>query len=168
MLPSIKKILYATDLSESSRHVIRYAVSLGRTHQAEVSVLTVLPDVMEDMSEAAGLDLEAHFGVQAVASFRDTALARTRQELQRRIEETAQAVAVETPGEPLFAPTLLVEQGDPATRILELSEGYDVVVMGTHGKGGLLGRLLGSVAERVIRHSRVPVLVVRLPEPAGE
>ena len=53
--------------------------------------------------------------------------------------------------------------GDPAKRIAqEAKKGrYDLVVMGSHGRGGLKGVLLGSVAQKVIHLSEVPVLVVR-------
>jgi nucleotide-binding universal stress UspA family protein len=52
--------------------------------------------------------------------------------------------------------------GDPASAILkELeAEKYDLVVIGTHGRGGLAHLLLGSVAEKLVRHSKVPVLTV--------
>ncbi|MFZ5894553.1 MAG: universal stress protein [Myxococcota bacterium] len=52
--------------------------------------------------------------------------------------------------------------GDPATVILKELEQqkYDLVVIGTHGRGGLAHLLLGSVAEKLVRHSKVPVLTV--------
>ena len=40
----------------------------------------------------------------------------------------------------------------------------DIILMGTHGKGVLIHALLGSVAEKVLRHSRRPVFVIPLPE----
>lgn len=56
-----------------------------------------------------------------------------------------------------------LRQGDPATEILAEIEHVRpvLVVMGTHGRKGLSHLLLGSVAERVIRHSSVPVMTVR-------
>lgn len=56
-----------------------------------------------------------------------------------------------------------VVEGDVAKKICERAEtgGYDLVVMGTAGRTGLAHVLLGSVAERVVRHSNVPVLTVR-------
>jgi nucleotide-binding universal stress UspA family protein len=50
--------------------------------------------------------------------------------------------------------------------ILEEAEnkGYDMVVMGAHGQGVLANALIGSTSRRVIRRSKTPVLVVRLPE----
>ena len=54
-----------------------------------------------------------------------------------------------------------VEQGHPVERIIEAARGADLVVMSTHGRAGLAHLFMGSVAERVVRHAPVPVLVVR-------
>lgn len=60
-------------------------------------------------------------------------------------------------------------QGDAAARIMEeLGEGsYDLVVMGAHGQGPFMDMLLGSVANKIVRLSPVPVLTVRLPMEAS-
>jgi len=57
--------------------------------------------------------------------------------------------------------TTIIEEGDPAEQIVETAElrGMDRIVIGTHGKTGLK-KLTGSVTEKVLRHSRVLVLVV--------
>jgi nucleotide-binding universal stress UspA family protein len=57
-------------------------------------------------------------------------------------------------------------EGNPAREIVEHAKrcGADLVCMGTHGRGGLNRLLLGSVAERVVRASEVPVLTVRVGE----
>ena len=57
--------------------------------------------------------------------------------------------------------TTFIEEGDPAVQIVETAElrGMDRIVIGTHGKTGLK-KLTGSVTEKVLRHSRVLVLVV--------
>lgn len=54
-------------------------------------------------------------------------------------------------------------QGAAAERICRFAkdEGYDLIAMGTHGRSGFTHLLMGSVAERVLRHSPVPVLTVR-------
>ena len=59
-----------------------------------------------------------------------------------------------------------VESGDPAKTILAYAEEIDadVVVVGTHGRSGVKRYVLGSVAERLVRHATCPVLTVRLPE----
>ena len=53
--------------------------------------------------------------------------------------------------------------GTPAMSIVEYAEGHDIdlIVMGTHGRGGMAHLLMGSVAERVVRTARCPVLTVR-------
>ena len=57
-----------------------------------------------------------------------------------------------------------VREGDPADEILEAAAaiGARMIAMGTHGRRGLSHVLLGSVAEQVVRRSRVPVLTVRV------
>lgn len=56
---------------------------------------------------------------------------------------------------------LEVEEGSPHEVIEEASRDFDLVVMGTHGRGVLAHAILGSVAERVVRASKCPVLTVR-------
>jgi nucleotide-binding universal stress UspA family protein len=59
--------------------------------------------------------------------------------------------------------------GTPAMSIVEYAEGHDIdlIVMGTHGRGGMSHLLMGSVAERVVRTARCPVLTVREPKKAA-
>ena len=60
---------------------------------------------------------------------------------------------------------VIVERGNPVEEILKHSKdrNCDLIVMGTHGQGTLEDVMLGSTARRVIRRSKIPVLVVRLP-----
>ena len=68
------------------------------------------------------------------------------------------------------APPPLVREGDPAPEILRAAEELRpaMIVMGTHGRRGLSHLFLGSVAERVIRESRVPVTTLRFPDEAAK
>lgn len=61
MLPEYTKILYATDLSESARLALRHAESLAVNYGASMTILHVVPDLMDLMSEDAGFDIGTHF-----------------------------------------------------------------------------------------------------------
>jgi nucleotide-binding universal stress UspA family protein len=58
-----------------------------------------------------------------------------------------------------------MEEGDPPTEILRIATQIpaDLIVMGTHGRRGLLERLMGSVAEKVVRLAPCPVVTVKAP-----
>ena len=60
--------------------------------------------------------------------------------------------------------TVSIKEGTPVKVILEESSKYDIIVMGTLGRTGMSKLLMGSVAERVVRASQCPVLVVRASE----
>jgi nucleotide-binding universal stress UspA family protein len=62
---------------------------------------------------------------------------------------------------------VVVVQGSPAREIIAFSRngGFDMIVMGTHGRTGLQRVVMGSVAEAVVRGARCPVLTIHLPLP---
>jgi len=169
MLPNIRKILYATDLSESARHAMWYAASLGRAHNADVTVLHVVPDVVDYMSEEAGLDIEEHFSKDQWEHFNTTVRDKAAMAAHQRVRETIRNCMDGTPDCPLHDQDVIVRTGRPADEILkESKKGYDLLVMGTHGRRSLMDNILGevmlgSVAGRVVRRSEIPVLTVRLP-----
>ncbi|MHC5209996.1 MAG: universal stress protein [Planctomycetota bacterium] len=57
----------------------------------------------------------------------------------------------------------IFHEADPATQVLEMQEDVDLVMMGTHGRTGLAGVILGNVAQRVLREAHVPVVTMRSP-----
>lgn len=86
-------------------------------------------------------------------------------ELRRKLERLAQSMKEAHPG---VTVELDVASGEPVSGILEEAAriGAGHIVVGTHGRSGLAHLLLGSVAERVVKEAKVPVLVVRTPEHA--
>jgi len=142
------RILLPTDGSAGSESVIDHAASLARTHDATVHAVYVM-----DTASLADLPMESSWeGVtHSLREEGDLAL----EAAKRRVPEE---IPVET----------AVLEGSPARDIVDYATTNDVdlIVMGTHGRAGLDRWLLGSVAERVVRTSPVPVLTVRVT--AGE
>jgi nucleotide-binding universal stress UspA family protein len=138
-------ILVPTDGSAGMTGVIDHAVSLAREHDATLHGLYVV-----DTASLTDMPLEATMdGVtQSLHQEGEMAL----EEFERRSGD----VPVDTG----------VVEGSPARDIVQAAtdRGCDLVVMGTHGRSGVDRLLLGSVAERVVRSSPVPVLTVRVSE----
>lgn len=145
-MSEIKTILYATDFSESSGPASCYAFYLARLTGARLHVLHVIGELADQRKnwvqpEAFAL-LEREVEVQAVKEMEQFC----RDNFDDAIPYTTEVVL----GTP-FRQILATVQSLPA----------DLVVMGTHGRTGIEHVLLGSTAERVVRHSPVPVLTVR-------
>lgn len=138
-----QRILVPTDGSEVSAAVVDEAVELAGTHDADVHALYVV-----NTGAIPTTDVET----------RESLL----ENIQNRGEEAVAAVA-EAGEEAGVDVTTTVASGVPYERILSYAEeaDADLIVMGTHGRTGLRHTLLGSVAERVIQNTTVPVLVVR-------
>ncbi|WP_101297874.1 universal stress protein [Halegenticoccus soli] len=138
-------ILLPTDGSDGSRAAADHAFDLARRYDASVHVLYVA-DTTRDSVTTIGVD---------------DVIDALEEEGERAVKDLARdsaPIGVET--------ETAVVQGRPHAAILDYAEDVeaDLVVMGTHGRQGLDRLLLGSVTERVVRTSPVPVLAVRLPE----
>ena len=140
----IKKILAPTDFSESAREAVSYAVELASTFGAQLTLFHAYQTpayLLPEGSILAGSDLIV--------------------DIMNRASEALEAAKKELEGK-VPVDTLLVE-GLPFVQIVTAAQegGYDLIVMGTHGRTGLRHVLLGSVAERVVRRAECPVLTVR-------
>lgn len=157
------KILYATDLSETAKKAARYALSLAHEYGAELTVVNVVPDLVEEMSAGMGYDLAGHFGHDKLDSFYAEGLSESKKAMIERIHTVLQEAGDELE-ECSVEPKVEVKVGHPVKRIVEMAvEGsYDLVVLGTHGHTMLDDLLLGSVARGVVKKCPMPVLTVRL------
>ncbi|WP_375137158.1 universal stress protein [Halostella litorea] len=139
------RILVPTDGSEGVERAIEHAVDLAAAHGASVHAVYVV-----NSASYGTIPMETSWeGIADVLRDEgESALERVRTLAENR------GVAVET--------ALL--DGSPSKEIVRYAEaeGCDLVVMGTHGRGGIDRLLLGSVAERVVRSADVPVLTVRV------
>jgi universal stress protein A len=144
-----KNILAATDFSPVSDTALQYARELARAFGATLHVVHVINDFV-----AEGLPpmYDPAFG-NAQRAVREAA----REQLH-----TAATTGDLTQGR--LAEHLMTSTS-PAAAILECAKdnSIDLIVVGTHGRGGVAHLLLGSVAERVVRTAPCPVLTVRQP-----
>lgn len=165
----VKKILYATDLSENARYAFAYAVSLADLYGAKITLLHVLPEVPDllDKQVIGYIDADRWEEIKAqhFQEAKDALIGKRRDHLA--IKDVLQQFSENaTQGEGAGTDDIIVERGNPVEKIIDHSqkEKFDLIVMGTHGHGTLEDAMIGSTARRVVRRSKIPVLVVRLPE----
>lgn len=162
MIPEIKKILYPTDLSETSYYAFSYAASVANRYDAMISILHVIKDVTSSSEDLIS-------NVIGKEKWRDI-LSRNKMEvidrIRHRLEEFCEQTRSEMSGCPFLVEKILVELGNPVDEIVQeaAKAEYDMVIMGAHGHGAIADKVMGSVSRRVLRRTRKPVLVVRLPE----
>ena len=162
MLPQIKKILYATDLKEhGSKEAFRMAVSMAMTHNAQLVVI----HVMESLSSAMVGILSNSMSDEDLEEFKTKGYDHLKNELQKRLDEFCEE---ECPNDdhsfPGGEPETVIVEGDPSVVILKEAEKYevDLIIMGTRTHSEIGQFFLGSVANKIIHHSKVPVMVYPL------
>ncbi len=143
-MDEIKKILIATDGSDYTKEAVKKGLSLAKMLNAEVIGLYVV-----DISSIVPMPLdEASFPmIEFLRNEGDDVL----EKLRKQAEDMG--VRIRT----------MKKEGIPADEIVETAkkEDVDLIVIGTLGRSALEKLLLGSVAEKVIRHAPCPVLVIR-------
>ena len=168
----VKKILYATDLSENARYAFAYAVSLADLYNASITFIHVLPEVPDllDKSVIGYISEERWKEIksQNVKEAKDAIIGKRRDHLAIKdaLHEFSENVKESHEDEDFITDDIIVVRGNPVEEILRYSaeSNCDLIVMGTHGQGTLADAMMGSTARRVLRRSSKPVLVVRLPE----
>lgn len=146
---SIKNILLTTDFSKLSLTAAKYAVDLSIQYGAKLHVLNVLektPPILAIHS----LDLSEE---KIIKTIEDDA--------EKLMKETVEKVKKEAEGKKVEIKSV-IKKGIDYQEITKYAEDnkIDVIVLATHGTTGILHTLLGSVAEKVIRYSKSPVLVI--------
>jgi nucleotide-binding universal stress UspA family protein len=142
-----ERILVPTDGSEATREAVQQAVDLAAEHGATIHALYVV-----NSASFAGLPMDSSWeNVSAMLSEEGTTALDD-------VAAIADDHGVDIERE--------LADGNPAREIVRYAENEDcdLVVMGTHGRGGIDRLLLGSVAEKVVRSSSVPVLTVRVDD----
>jgi nucleotide-binding universal stress UspA family protein len=138
------RILVALDGSPDARSALHHAVTLARDQNARLTLLSVAPPLATPVGAGASpppdlLDVHTKILREAAASLPDDVGVTTR-----------------------------LERGDAADTIIRIArdDDQDLIVMGSHGHSRIHRALLGSVSEKVLRASKVPVLLMRAGQDA--
>ncbi len=173
MLPEvrIKKILYATDLSEYARKAFAYAVSLAKHYDASITILhTVIesPNIYSGVLNYVSKQQWKEIKAKHVKSARDILIGKKREDIPIKEALALFCEDVKTKGETQSFVTdeIVVRIGNPVDEIIKQSEerDCDIIVMGSQGHSGIVEAMVGSVSEKVMKRSKKPVLLVRLAE----
>jgi nucleotide-binding universal stress UspA family protein len=140
-MTQIRSILCPVDFSEGSERALDFAIELGRNLGAAIHLVHVYQLPVYPLPEGA---LAADFIAQTVGELTKALDALVEKKHNEKIE------------------THLIVQGVPHREITRIADklSADLIVMGTHGRTGLTRLLIGSVAERVVRTAKVPVMTV--------
>ena len=142
---NLRRILVPTDFSETSAAALRYACALARRFAARVYLLNV--------ADYPGIGAEGDYPIGIVETMQNAAHDRLRRLLTEQDVKDLQ-------------PDCATRIGLPAEEIVQYAHEHaiDLIVMGTHGREGVMRVVLGSVAETVVRRAPCPVLTVHHPE----
>lgn len=145
---AFKHILVAVDFSPHSAAALGVAADVARRYGANLTLVHVDQPV-------------ADMYLEGMIAYTAPELARMRAELERRLEalrSEVRASGVNEVGARLLA-------GVPSTEIVNCARegGFDLIVLGTHGRTGLAHALIGSVAERIVRTAPCAVLTLKAP-----
>jgi nucleotide-binding universal stress UspA family protein len=165
----IKKILYATDLSESAAHAFSYAVSLANIYGAGITILHVLAEFSGEEFVTNMISTDTWEGIKSrhYTEARNQLIGKKRGQVAIRevLEAFSEEARADGEDQTFVTDEILIKNGTPAEVIVETSQELrcDLIVMGTHGQSSFADVFVGSTSKRVIKHSPIPVLVIRLP-----
>lgn len=156
MIPEIKTILLATDLSKNSAYAFYYAVQMAKRVEAKIIILHAvepLPSMLISFGD---------FSHKVAQDRWDETAKKFKERIQDISVKADTQMGISSVD---FISKILIRLGPPVEEILKAvdEEGCDVIVLGTHSKGFLQQTLVGSVCSSVLHRTRKPVLVVPLP-----
>ncbi len=162
MLPTVKKILYTTDLSDNSTDVFKYAMNSAKKYDAGIIILHVL----EQLSTTANAITQAYLTEGQVNKISEERLAYVKDRIQNQLKIFCEKELENDPECADRVKSIELCEGFPPDVILMKADEFncDVIVMGTHGKGIISSTFLGSTSKRVLRRTRKPVFIVPLPK----
>jgi nucleotide-binding universal stress UspA family protein len=169
MIPNIKNILFTTDLSPSSRQAFGYAVSIAHRFGAKLNLLYV----MKEVSPSADVHLKNFVGEDRWQEIKGSQEEEARRVLigkkregaviREALNEFCEQCQTESDVD-IKVDQINVVRGYVVDEIMTEAEriGCDLIVMGYHVRGKLEEAVLGSTTRKVLRRSRIPVMMVQL------
>jgi nucleotide-binding universal stress UspA family protein len=156
MVPQIKKILFATDLSKNSVYAFFYAIHMAKRDEAKIVIMHAVEPIapmlvnFEDFKYQVAKDRWE----ETVIKFKERI-----QDISVKADARTGVSSVD------LISNILIRPGNPVEEILKAAdeEDCDVIVLGSHGKGFLEKTFLGSVSSSVLLRTRKPVFVIPLP-----
>ena len=139
----ISKILVAVDDSDFTNQTINFALELAKNLKATLAIVNVIDAAIV----AVGAD-SVVFPMEQIT------------ELKKNAEDLISSIKQKLGNE--ITVEEYITEGKPSDEIIAVAGkiNANLIVMGTHGRTGVMHLIMGSVAESVIRHSNIPVLVV--------
>lgn len=140
----MKKILVPTDFSEVSENAVRFAIDLAKKMKAEITLFNSIHfDYFHDYQ----------YGYHAVLQ---TMIDEVQETVEKRMDEFVNQFGTDVKIEKRINPTSMVT----AVKEMIKDEGFDLVVVGTHGSSGIEELFIGSNTEKIVRHASCPVIAV--------
>jgi nucleotide-binding universal stress UspA family protein len=157
MIPQIKKILYATDLSKNSAYAFYYAVDIAQKRNAKIIILHVI--------EPVSPLIQGYVGEETIVKVQHQNIEETIEEINKRLQDFCRIIEEKIGPCLELVSDILVRLGHPVNEILGVAEKEvcDLIVLGSHGKGFLEHTFLGSVSRMVLDRTRKPVFIIPLP-----
>ena len=136
------KILVPTDGSEFTKSAVKTAIELAKISGGSIVAMYVIDQTL------------------FINAPMDSAISSVYSVLKKEGNDAVEFVRAEGERQGVRVDTLVLD-GSPVKTIVESSGEYDLIVMGTLGRTGMSKLLMGSVAEKVVRHSKCPVMIAR-------
>jgi nucleotide-binding universal stress UspA family protein len=162
MIPQLKQILYATDLSPNSAYAFRYAAASARKHDARIVILHVL----EKLPPTIEAQLHTYLSDEQLNVLRKQKSQALVDRIRRRLDGLCESELAEDPQFRERIDSIEIRDGFPPEVILHIADELDcdIIILGDHGKGIVKSSLLGSTCHHVLRHTKKPTYVIPLPE----
>ena len=164
MIPKIRKILYATDLSMNSTYAFRYTINSAKQHNAGIVIL----HVVEKLPHSVRSLVSAYLDEAQQKMILEEKITHAKERIKKRLKIFAEKELEDQPELLDLISAIEVVEGFAPDEILRLVDELDcdILVMGTHGKDTRDNTYLGSMARRIISRIRKPVFII--PLPSGE